>query len=296
VFSFISRLGSAKGMVKAPSVSSLSDSNARAAIANSGLVVSPSSAIINTNIALQGGVILSQAPPAETLVDYETPMIINLGNFVADTVTPGPCIAYSTTTAPNYCNGQILVYGSTTTKRKSVISTRNNVTQEISTVDNFAICTDVVVDNGSAYVDGQCGYVIPPVSCTPTITYGSYGTCNAANAYLSSGTKTRTISGTDSKCNPFSYPDYASCCQNICTDWSEWDTLPSDTNKERRAQNCQYTNCFREQVVQVRCKTTTTTTYGGCGSKGTRVKTVKTYVCGIWQSTATSTINCQIKL
>jgi hypothetical protein len=297
MFSFVSKFGSSKGMVTVPNLLGVNNISTANQLASSGLRASPLSGTRNTNVLSQGGVSLSQSPAPGAFVDYETEITITFGNYVADTVTISPnCETYGTTeNDPDYCSGTLYVYGSARTKRRKTVTTTNNVTGEITTSYDYS-CTDSVVPRGSEYINGQCGYSPPPKTCTSTISYGAYGACNAAAAIDSRGTKTRTVSGTSSNCEPFSYPESATCCQHICNPWSDWDTLPSDTNKERRGRLCQYEDCSKKVEEQQRCKTTTTTTYGGCGSKNTRIKTVKTYVCGIWQSTTTTTINCQIKL
>lgn len=291
---FVSRFGSSKGMVVVPNFSGVATATAQSQIVSAGLRVSPAAGIRNTNVLAENGVSLSQLPAAGTLVDYETEIVITSGNYVADTVTVGPCQNYGTTTNdPDYCSGNLYVYGSARTKRRKTVTTTNNVTGTTTTTyDNS--CTDDVVSRGSAYVNGQCGYVTPPTTCTYSISYGAYSACNAPAVMYSEGTKTRTVSGTNTNCQPFSYPESAKCCQNVCNAWSAWDTLPSDTNKERRGRLCQYEDCSRRVEQQVRCKTTYVTTYGACGSKGTKVRTIKTYVCGIWQSTSSSSIPCNL--
>lgn len=290
---FISRFGSSKGMVAVPNLLGVATATANTQVTSAGLLVSPLSALRNTNVILEGGVSLSQTPTAGTLVDYETEVVITSGNYIEDTVTIADCANYGTTTNdPDYCSGNLYVYGSARTKRRKTITTTNNVTGETTTAfDNT--CTDDVVPRGSGYLNGQCGYVEPPKGCTATISYGAYGACNAAYAYLSAGTKTRTISGTDASCNPFSYPEYASCCQEVYQEpWSLWTPLETDNRYESRTTMFQNTSCSRYRVYQSRCRTTYSVTYGACGSKKTRIKTTKTYVCGVYQSQSSSTIPC----
>jgi hypothetical protein len=292
---FISRFGSSKGMVAVPNLLGVATATANTQVTSAGLRVSSLSGARNTNVILEGGVSVAQTPAAGTLVDYETEVVITSGNYVADTVNVSVCQNYGTTTNdPDYCSGNVYVYGSARTKRRKTITTTNNVTGTTTTTfDNT--CTDDVVSRGSEYINGQCGYVEPPKGCTATISYGAYGACNAAYAYLSAGTKTRTISGTDASCNPFSYPDYASCCQEAYKEpWGPWSTVPSDNNKEQRGTMFQDVNCNRYLVSQQRCKTTYVITFGGCGSKGTKVRTIKTYVCGIFQSTSSGPVPCSL--
>jgi hypothetical protein len=262
---FVSRFGSSKGMVVVPNFSGVTTATAQSQIVSAGLKVSAAGGIRNTNVLAEDGVSLSQLPVAGTLVDYETEVVITSGNYVADTVTVGPCQNYGTTTNdPDYCSGNVYVYGSARTKRRKTVTTTNNVTGTTTTTyDNS--CTDDVVSRGSAYINGQCGYSPPPVTCTATTNYGAYGACNAAYAYLSSGTKTRTISGT---------------------------ILETDNRYESRTTMFQNTSCTRYRVYQSRCRTTYTYTYGACGSNKRRILTTKVYVCGVYQSQSTASVPC----
>ncbi len=280
-------------MIAVPDFSGVATATALAQVVSAGLRVSAAGGIRNTNVLAQDGVSLSQIPAAGTLVDYETEVVITSGNYVADTVTVSPCQNYGTTTnRPDYCSGTLYVYGDAVTKRRKTITTTNNITGVTTTTyDNS--CTDDVVSRGSAYINGQCGYVTPPTTCTATTNYGAYGACNAAYTYNSSGTKARTISGTNSNCTTFSYTDYASCCQEAHQlPWSAWTVLETDNRYESRTTMFQNTSCTRYRVYESRCRTTYVITYGACGSRGTKVKTTKTYVCGVFQSSSSSSIPC----
>jgi hypothetical protein len=288
---FISRLGSSKGMVVVPNFSGLTTATAQSQIVSAGLKVSLISGIRNTNVLAENGVSLSQLPVAGTLVDYETEVVITSGNYVADSVTVGPCQGYTIpTNDSDFCSGTLYVYGATRTKNRKTVTTTNNVTGTFTITYDYS-CADTVVDRGSAYLDGQCGHVVAPVTCTATAST-TETTCNAAYKIGSSGTFTRTTSGTDSACNPYSSSVSIKCWQYVCNAWSAWDTLPSDTNKERRGRLCQYTDGSTKVEEQQRCKTTYVITYGGCGSNGKKIQTTKKYVCGKWESTTTSSVPC----
>ena len=271
-------------MVAVPNLLGVATATANTQVTSAGLRVSSLSGTRNTNVISEGGVSVSQTPAAGTLVDYETDIIITSGNYIADTVIVADCANYGTTTNdPDYCSGNVYVYGSARTKRRKTITTTNNVTGTTTTAyDNS--CTDDVVSRGSAYINGQCGYVEPPKGCTATISYGAYGACNAAYAYLSAGTKTRTISGTNSNCTKFSYPDYASCCQEAYQEpWSLWTPLETDNRYESRTTMFQNTSCTRFRVYQSRCRTTYKYTYGTCRN-GRKSVTTKKYVCNVYQT------------
>lgn len=279
-------------MVAVPNLLGVATATANTQVTSAGLRVSPLSGARNTNVISEGGISLSQTPTAGTLVDYETEIVITSGNYVADTVTVGPCQNYGTATNdPDYCSGTLYVYGSARTKRRKTVTTTNNVTGTTTiTYDNS--CTDDVVSRGSAYINGSCGYVAPPTSCTAVTNYGAYGACDAAAAYNSSGTKARTVSGTNSNCTTFSYTDYASCCQAVCLAWSAWSTVPSDTKREERTRMCQRTSCVKEQEREVRCRITYSTTYGVCRSGRKSVTTVATDLCTGVKTTTTGSMPC----
>jgi hypothetical protein len=291
---FVSRFGSSKGMVAIPNLLGINSVSAASQLASSGLRLSPLSGTRNTNVISEGGISLSQTPTTGSLIDYDSEITITFGNYVADTVSVSVCQTYGTTTNdPDYCSGTLYVYGSARTKRRKTVTTTNNVTGTTTTAyDNS--CTDDVVSRGSAYLNGQCGYSPPPVTCTATTNYGAYGACNAAYAYLSSGTKTRTISGTNSNCTTFSYPDYASCCQEAYQlPWSGWTPLASSNIYESRTTMFQNTSCTRYRVYESRCRTTTTITYGGCGSNKRRIQTTKVKnLCTNITTTTTASVPC----
>jgi hypothetical protein len=290
----VARFGAAKGMVRVPNFSGLNLATAQSQIVSAGLKVSAAGGIRNTNVLAENGVSLSQLPAAGTLVDYEREVVITYGNYVADTVTVSDCQNYgNTVNDPDYCSGTTYVYGSARTKRRKTITTTNNITGTTTTAfDNT--CADSVVSRGSAIIDGQCGYVAPPTTCTAVTNYGAYGACDAAYRIYSSGTKARTISGTNTNCSTFSYTDYASCCQEVCDPWSAWSTLPSDTRYERRGRFCQYTDCTRKVEEQRRCRSVVTSvTYGGCGSNKRRIETTKTKnLCTDVTTTTTASVPC----
>jgi hypothetical protein len=291
---FVARYGSSKGMVAVPDFSGLTSGTVTTQLASSGLTLDSLSGLIATNNSLQGGKALSQQPAAGTLVDYETPILVNFGNFIADTITTGPCETYGEESAATAsCEGKLTVYANKITKRRKTITVTNNITG-VTTTSYDNNCTDRVISTPSAYVDGSCGYVTPPTTCTATTNYGAYSVCNAAFALSSSGTKERTVSGTNKDCSTFSYTQYTACCQAVCGSWSPWSTVPSDTNKEQRARTCQNTDCTTYLDRDSRCKTNTVITYGGCGSKKTRIRTTKVYdACtGNLISSSSTTISC----
>jgi hypothetical protein len=291
---FVSRFGSAKGMVAVPNFSGLNSATANSQLASAGLILNPLSGEIATNNSAQGGISLNQSPAAGTLVDYETPIVINFGRFVADTITISGCQAYGTpANDPDYCSGTLYVYGGTRTKFRRTITTTNNVTGQVSTAFDYS-CSDTLSDRGSAYINGLCGYVTPPVTCTATTNYGAYSACNAPSRIDSSGTQSRTVSGTNTNCSTFSYTESVTCCQNVCNPWSAWDTLPSDDRYERRGRLCQYTDCSKRVEEQRRCKiVVVSVTYGGCGSNKRRVETTKTKnLCTNVVTTTTASVLC----
>jgi len=290
---FISRFGSSKGMVAVPNLLGVATATANTQVTSAGLRVSLLSGPRNTNVISEGGVSVAQTPAAGTLVDYETEVVITVGNYIADTVNVGPCENYgATTNDPDYCSGTLYVYGSARTKRRKTVTTTNNVTGTTTiTFDNT--CSDNVVSRGSAYINGQCGYVAPPTTCTATTNYGAYSACNAPATYNTSGTKTRTVSGTNTNCTTFSYSESPTCCQEVHQlPWSGWTVLQTDNRYESRTTMFQNASCTRYRVYESRCRTTYTYTYGGCGSNKKRIQTTKVYVCGVYQSQSTASVPC----
>jgi hypothetical protein len=274
---FVSRFGSSKGMVAVPNLLNIATATANSQVTSAGLRVSSLSGTRNTNVISEGGVSVSQTPAAGTLVDYETDIVITSGNYIADTVTVADCANYGTTTNdPDYCSGNVYVYGSARTKRRKTVTTTNNVAGTTTTSFDYS-CTDDVVSRGSAYINGQCGYVAPPTTCTYSISYGPYSACNARYQIYISGTQTRTVSGTNTNCQPFSYPQSITCYQAVCNDYGPWSYL--DIYRERRVQLCQRTDGTTYFNEQIRCKTSTSTTYSTCVKKK-RTQTTKYYACG----------------
>lgn len=281
---FVSRFGSSRGMVAVPNLLGVATATANTQVTSAGLLVSPLSGPRNTNVISEGGVSVAQTPAAGTLVDYETEVVITVGNYIADTVNVGPCQNYGTTTNdPDYCSGNLYVYGSARTKRRKTVTTTNNITGiTTTTFDNT--CTDDVVSRGSGYINGQCGYVAPPTTCTKTRNEGPYSACNARYQIYISGTQTRTISGTETNCQPYSFPESRTCYQAVCNDWSDWYTNPSNSNQEIRSAFCQRTDGTTYfKYDSPRCKVTYTPIYGTCRN-GRRTITTKKYVCGIYQN------------
>jgi hypothetical protein len=274
---FVSRFGSSKGMVAVPNLLGVATATANTQVTSAGLRVSSLSGARNTNVILEGGVSLAQTPAAGTLVDYETEVVITSGNYVADTVNVSVCQNYGTTTNdPDYCSGNVYVYGSARTKRRKTITTTNNVTG-ITTITFDNSCTDDVVSRGSEYINGQCGYVEPPKSCTATRIEGAYSACNAAYQVYSSGTQTRTVSGTGTNCQPYSFPESITCYQAVCGPWGDYYSI--NTTQERRLRFCQRTDGTTYfDYSPVRCKTSSSDTYSTCVNKK-RTMTTKYYAC-----------------
>jgi hypothetical protein len=294
---FVTRFGASKGMVVVPNLLGLSGTTADSQIASAGLRTSPLSGSVPTNISSQGGISLSQVPAAGTFVDYETPITIGYGNFIADTISRSGCASYpdSTTTSGGGCDEATkrTLYATTTTARRTTVSVTNNITG-VTTISYDYGCTSTTSGGGSALVDGSCGYTIPPVTCTKVTNYTAWTACTAAKTIGSSGTQKRTVSGTNKDCSDFSYSESQTCYIAFCESWGPWSTVPSDTKKEQRGQNCQKSDGTFYQNRESRCKTRTSVTYGGCGSNKKRIETTKVYnQCdGSLISSSTASVPC----
>jgi hypothetical protein len=293
---FVARYGSSKGMVAVPNFLSSSNASAISQTISLGLIVSTLSAETPTNVISKGGMVLSQSPAPGTLVDYETPIIINYGKFIQDTIKIEDCASYpgSTTSTGNWCVGTQTFFSVTTTKRrKTITTTDNSVTPPEVTISYDYSCTDSISGGGSDYVNGSCGYVTPPSSCTKTTNYTPYSACNAAYQVYSSGTQTRTVSGTGTDCQPYSYPENRTCYQAVCGSYGNWGNDPNDIFKQRRVRLCQNTDGSTYLNYDYRCRTSQSVTYGTCNTKtNKRVQTTKNYSCGVLQSTTTASIPC----
>jgi hypothetical protein len=267
VSSFVSRFGSSKGMVTVPNFLGVANATANTQVSSTGLRVSPGSGIRNTNVFSENGVILSQTPEAGTLVDYETEVVITSGNFIADTVVVGPCQDYGTTTNdPDYCSGNTYVYGSARTKRRKTVTTTNNVTGTTTTsFDNS--CTDSVVSRGSAQINGQCGYVAPPVVCAATeYALTGWGACV-------NGNQTRTMYKITSNCF-VTNPIQSRCCRTSpLVVYGSW---IRDTHSRVRSVTTTDTLCRTTVTYETVC--TTRTTIHSCGACITRTRS-RTRTC-----------------
>jgi hypothetical protein len=292
---FVTRYGASKGMVVVPNLLGLSSTAANNQIASTGLRSSLLSGSVPTNISAQSGISLSQVPAAGTFVDYETEIVVGYGNFIADTISVSGCESYpgSSSTSGGGCSGTLTLYATTTTGRRKTVSTTNNITG-VTTISYDYGCTSTTSGGGSAYVDGSCNYTTPVVTCTKVTDYTTWTSCTAAKIIGSSGTQTRTVSGTNTNCSTFSYSESRTCYQAFCEAWGPWSTVPTDSNKEQRGQNCQTSDGTFYQNRESRCKTRTSVTYGGCGSNKRRIETTKVYSrCdGSLISSSTASVPC----
>jgi hypothetical protein len=254
---FVSRFGSSKGMVTVPNFSGVATATAQGQIVSAGLRVSAAGGIRNTNVLAENGVSLSQTPAAGTLVDYETEVIITSGNYVADTVSVGPCQNYgATVNDPDYCSGTLYVYGSARTGRRKTVTTTNNVTGTTTTSFDYS-CTDDVVSRGSAYIDGQCNYVSPPVA-----------SCTADNYFVvvpwsacSGGSRTRTVGSRDIYCNETRTIETEKCCVAGLVSCTSWTTVPGGQSRV-----CTYkrADCSTYTVTEIKCAVITKTSCTSC--------------------------------
>jgi hypothetical protein len=272
MFGFVTRYGSSKGMVAVPNLLGVNVDTANSRLALAGLSISNLSRLIPTNIPSQAGIALAQLIPPGTLVDYETPIIVNYGQLFEDSVVTSDCEGYpgSTTSSGNWCVGTETYFSVTTTKRRKTITRTNNITGEVSITFDFN-CVDGVSGGGSGYIDGSCLYVTPRATCTPTANVTNTA-CNAPFTRTVAGTFTRTTSGVDGNCDPYSSSVSITCYQPMCDPYGPWSTVPTDSTKEQRGQNCQTADGTFYQNRQVRCKRVTlSTTCGKCTGTGYQI-------------------------
>jgi hypothetical protein len=266
---FVSRFGSSKGMVSVPNLLGVATATANTQVTSAGLRVSSLSGPRNTNVISEGGVSVAQTPAAGTLVDYETEIVITSGNYIADTVIVGPCENYGTTVNDaDYCSGTLYVYGSARTKRRKTVTTTNNATGTTTTsFDNS--CNDDVVPRGSAYINGQCGYVTPPVA-----------SCTADNYFVvvpwsacSGGSRTRTVGSRDIYCNETRTTETEKCCVAGLVSCTTWANVPGGQSR-----TCTYkrADCSTYTEVEIKCVVSTRTTCTTCTKKAPFRKTCTT--------------------
>ena len=252
----ITIFGGSKGMVAMPNLSGLTQNEAISAIQNAGLISSAVSSAI-TSTSSNNGKIASQSITAGTLVDYETPISIEIWSyqapsgpvitFVTDTNPDGTLKSYTVNDGAPYCNSPGTPPYSQTQKRKNVYLTYKyidgvkdpNFTPLESPTGN-PTATSIITDNVA-----DCGYTAPPaVTCTTTASTISTGTCS--NGFRTDTLMNFTTCSDGSSSSGSPYNSTVACCVSLGTTYSGCSTC-----------KCGFMTC--DATSSTLCGTVTTT-------------------------------------
>jgi hypothetical protein len=238
-------------MVAVPSLIGLTSEAAEALIAQRGLLLQSKA---SRNSSSQNNKVSSQTVAPGTLVDYETNISFVFDVLVADQISFGNCEAYNSYPSGNWCGpGTYTNFSQTTTQFRRL--------RTVTSVDN-PTTTEWIYDCGSStsaasggYVNGSCGHVDKPVSCTPDYrVHIGWGSCVG-------GVQRRTMYNITSKCIE-SYPQETRCCQTSTTVvYGNW---IRDTHSRVRSVTTTDTLCRTSVTYETVC--TSRTTVHSCGA------------------------------
>lgn len=249
---FTTRYGASKGMVAVPSLVGLTSEAAEALISERGLRLQSKA---SRNSSSQNNRVSSQTITAGTLVDYETDISFVFDVLVADQISFGNCEPdpdqfYD---SGNWCTGTYTNFSQRTTvlrRLRTVISVDNPTTSQW-----VYDCGSTTTPPSGGYVNGSCGHVDKPVSCTPDYrVHIGWGAC-------SGGVQKRTMYRITSGCIE-SYPTESRCCQtSTTTTYGPW---INDTHSRVRTVTTTDTLCRVTTTTETVC--TTRTTVHSCGA------------------------------
>lgn len=250
---FTTRYGASKGMVAVPSLAGLTSEAAETLIAQKGLRLQSKA---SRNSSSQNNRVSSQTLAPGTLVDYETDISFIFDVLVADQISFGNCQSYTFSDSGNWCTGTYTNFSQRTTYFRRL--------RTVTSVDK-PTTTEWVYDCGSStsaasggYVNGSCGHVDKPVSCTPDYrVHIGWGSCIG-------GVQRRTMYNITSKCIE-SYPQETRCCQTSTTVvYGPW---IRDTHSRVRSVTTTDTRCNVSVTYETVCTSRTTTSCGACTKK-----------------------------
>jgi hypothetical protein len=245
---FVSRFGSAKGMVRVPNLAGLSAERATGqtfppaiqALIDSGLNFSVSTAE-DTTVFANDKKVKSQNPAANTLVDYESGVSFIYNSYIIITSYGNPEI-YNTVTTYS-CSGTTRIPTTTTYRRRAVYNNQVFVSWEELASSS--------VTGQSQQQSVECGYVVPP--CTrPTETCGTptaWSGCRNIGAGGGSREATQTCIRTD--CTSYTKTIYKCCMSPQCTAWSAWTGTASTGGS--RTRTCYDADCNATIEKETRC-------------------------------------------
>jgi hypothetical protein len=289
---FVTKFGSAKGMVRVPNLSGLSVERgsgqnfppAIQALINSGLKFSVSTAE-NTTVLVNDKKVKSQVPPVNTLVDYESEVSFVYNSYIVIRTFGNP-ENYNTVT--NFsCSGTTRIPTTTTFRRRAVFD--NEV---------FAFWEELASNSvtGQAQQQStQCGYVVPPCS-RPTETCGAPTAWSGClNMFAGGGQREAFQTCIRTNCTSYTKKLTKCCMQPQCTAWSGWSgTVDSGGSRTR---TCYDADCNATVQRETRCGERC----GNWVSRGTcvsaRIGQTRTCVRGNCSTyTQTRTITCYSRL
>jgi hypothetical protein len=245
---FVSRFGSAKGMVRVPNLSGLS------AVAASGQVSSPAiqalidsglrfsvSAAENTTVLADDKKVKSQFPAANTLVDYESEVSFVYNTYIVITTYGNP-ENYNTVTTFS-CSGTTRIPTTTTFRRRAVFANQVFVFwEELSSTS---------VTGQAQQQSTACGYVVPPCS-RPAETCGSPTAWSGClNMFAGGGSRESYQTCIRTNCTSYTKVLYKCCMQPGCSNWSAWSGVSGAG--QSRSRTCYDADCNPTRQVESRC-------------------------------------------
>jgi hypothetical protein len=290
---FVSKFGSAKGMVRVPNLSGLSVERgsgqnfppAIQALINSGLKFSVSTAE-NTTVLVNDKKVKSQVPPVNTLVDYESEVSFVYNSYIVIRTFGNP-ENYNTVT--NFsCSGTTRIPTTTTFRRRAVFD--NEV---------FAFWEELASNSvtGQAQQQStQCGYVVPPCS-RPSETCGAptaWSACNYSASYYAAGSRVAYQTCIRTNCTSYTKALYKCCQHSRCDPWSGWS---GGAGGQSRSRTCYDADCNARTEYESRCAVQcgSWSNVGGCVSaRQGQTRTCVRADCSTYKQT--QTITCRGRL
>jgi hypothetical protein len=289
---FVSRFGSAKGMVRVPNISGLSAATAPGqalppsiqALIDSGLRFSVSAAE-NTTVLADDKKVKAQVPPANTLVDYESAVSFTYNTYIVITTYGNPENYNSITTFS--CSGTTRIPTTTTYRRRAVFGNQVFLFwEELSSTS---------VTGQAQQQSTACGYVVPPCS-RPSETCGAPTAWSGClNMYAGGGAREAYQTCIRTNCTSYTKTLYKCCMAPACTAWSAWSGVSGAG--QSRSRTCYDADCNPTRQVESRCAVTcgSWSNVGGCVSaRQGQTRTCVRADCSTYKQT--QTITCRGRL
>jgi hypothetical protein len=245
---FIAKFGSSKGMVRVPNLSGLLVERpagqtfppAIKALVDSGLNFTTSFSE-NTTVLANDKKVKSQAPPANTLVDYESGVSFTYNSFIVIRTFGNP-ENYNVVTTFS-CSGTTRIPTTTTYRRRAVFDN-----------DNFAFWEELSSTSVTGQAQAQsaaCGYVVPPCS-RPSETCGAPTAWSGClNYYAGGGAREAYQTCIRTNCTSYTKTLYKCCMAPACSNWSAWSGVSGAG--QSRSRTCYDADCNPTRQVESRC-------------------------------------------